>query len=163
MTEKKVYKTTDICDAHETEVQVCEPVFCHFGGHQSFHGPIATLKCFEDNSLVGQLLGQPGEGRVLVVDAGGSKRCAMLGDQLALKAVDNGWAGVVMYGCIRDAEDIGCMPLGVVALAAIPLRSIKKGVGEPGLVVRFAGVTFRPGEWLYADQDGVIVLAQPAG
>jgi regulator of ribonuclease activity A len=86
----------------------------------------------------------------------------MLGDQLAQKAVDNGWSGVVMFGCIRDAEDIGGMPLGVAALSTIPLRSIKKGTGESGLVVRFAGVTFRPGEWLYADPDGVIVLAQPA-
>lgn len=162
MNERKLYKTTDLCDAYEAEVQVCEPGLFQFGGHRSFHGPIATLKCFEDNSLVGQTLGQPGEGRVLVVDAGGSRRCAMLGDQLAQKAIDNGWAGVVMFGCIRDAEDIGGMPLGVAALATIPLRSIKKGIGEAGLVVRFAGVTFRPGEWLYADRDGVIVLARPA-
>ena len=162
MSERKLYKTTDLCDAHEEEVQVCEPGFSQFGGHRSFYGPIATLKCFEDNSMVGQLLGQPGEGRVLVVDAGGSQRCAMLGDQLALKAINNGWAGVIMFGCIRDAEDIGSMPLGVAALATIPLRSIKKGIGEAGLVVRFSGVTFRPGEWVYADQDGVIVLPQPA-
>lgn len=162
MSERKLYKTTDLCDAHEQEVQVCEPGFCQFGGHRSFYGPIATLKCFEDNSLVGQLLGQPGKGRVLVVDAGGSQRCAMLGDQLAQKAINNGWAGVVMFGCIRDAEDIGGMPLGVAALATIPRRSIKKGIGEADLVVRFCGVTFRPGEWVYADRDGVIVLPQPA-
>ena len=155
-------KTADLYDAYEEKLQVCEPVFRHFGGHWTFHGQIATLKCFEDNSLVSQHLGQPGKGRILVVDAGGSLRCAMLGDILAQKAVDNGWAGVVLFGCIRDMEDIGRMPLGVLALAANPRKSVKKGVGEAGLAVCFAGVTFRPGEWLYADQDGVVVLPEQA-
>ncbi len=151
------FKTADLYDDYGTDLQVCEPMFNHYGGHTSFCGPITTIKCFEDNSVVGETLGLPGEGRVLVVDAGGSRRCAMLGDRLAQKGVDNGWAGVVMYGCIRDAEDIGAMALGVVALATIPRKSIKKGVGEKDLDVTFGGVTFRPGEWLYADLDGVIV------
>lgn len=155
-------KTADLYDKYEEKLQVCAPVFHHFGGHLSFHGRIATLKCFEDNSLVSKSLAQPGEGRVLVVDAGGSLRCAMLGDQLAQKAVDNGWGGVLMFGCIRDREDIGRMPLGVLALAANPRKSIKKGVGELGIPVEFGGVVFRPDEWLYADQDGVVVLPEQA-
>ncbi|GAB6191956.1 ribonuclease E activity regulator RraA [Desulfocastanea catecholica] len=155
-------KTADLYDKYEEKLQVCDPVFRHFGGLRSFHGRIATLKCFEDNSLVSEQLGQPGEGRVLVVDAGGSRRCAMLGDQLAQKAVDHGWAGVVMFGSIRDLEDIGKMPLGVLALAASPRKSVKKGAGTAGIPVIFAGVTFRPGEWLYADADGVVVSAEQA-
>lgn len=157
-----ITKTADLYDKYAEKLQVCEPVFRHFGGLRSFHGRIATLKCFEDNSLVSEQLGQPGEGRVLVVDAGGSLRCAMFGDQLAQKAVDNGWAGVLMFGCIRDLEDIGTMPLGVLALAANPRKSIKKGAGAAGTTVIFAGVTFRPGEWLYADADGVVVSAEQA-
>lgn len=155
-------KTADLYDMHEEALQVCSPVFRHFGGHHAFHGPIATLKCFEDNSLVRELLEQPGQGRVLVVDAGGSLRCAMLGDQLAQLAVSNGWAGVAMYGCIRDAAEIAQMPLGVLALATHPRKSVKRGVGEVGGNLEFAGVTFRPGEWLYADDDGVVVAEKPA-
>lgn len=157
-----IFKTADLYDTYEERLQVCEPGLHHFGGHQSFHGRIATLKCFEDNSLVSTILGQSGAGQILVVDAGGSLRCAMLGDQLAQKAVDNGWAGVLMYGCIRDLVDISKMPIGVLALAPNPRKSIKKGVGEAGIPVRFSGVTFRPGEWLYADQDGVVILAEQA-
>ncbi len=157
-----ITKTADLYDAYEEKLQVCEPGFQHYGGKHSFNGQIVTVKCFEDNSLVSQLLGQPGNGQILVVDAGGSLRCAMLGDILAKKAVDNGWAGVLMFGCIRDAEDISKMPLGVLALASNPRKSVKKGVGEAGLQVNFAGVTFRPGEWLYADLDGVVVIPGPA-
>jgi regulator of ribonuclease activity A len=157
-----IAKTADLYDTYEERLQVCEPGFQHFGGIRSFHGQIATLKCFEDNSLVSKHLGQPGMGRILVVDGGGSLRCAMLGDILAKKAVDNGWAGVLMFGCVRDVEDIGRMPLGVLALASNPRKSIKKDVGEAGIPVSFAGVTFRPGEWLYADQDGVVVLPEQA-
>ncbi len=151
------FKTADLYDDHGSSLQVCEPLFQHYGGNKSFCGPLVTIKCFEDNSLVGETLGTPGDGRVLVVDAGGSKRCAMLGDRLAQKGVDNGWAGVVMFGCIRDAEDIGAMPIGVMALATIPRKSIKKGIGEKDLDVCFAGVTFCSGEWLYADLDGIVV------
>jgi regulator of ribonuclease activity A len=158
----KPIKTADLYDHYEEKLQVCEPVFHHFGGIETFHGQIATLKCFEDNSLVSKLLGDPGLGRILVVDGGGSRRCAMLGDILARKAVDNGWVGILMFGCIRDQEEIGGMPLGVLALASIPRKSVKKGVGDAGLPVTFAGVTFRPGEWLYADRDGVVVLPEQA-
>ncbi len=151
-------KTADIYDEFEQQIQVCEPIFNDYGGHLRFSGQIATIKCHEDNSLVRELLGQPGKGRVLVVDAGGSMRCAMLGDILAQKGVDNDWAGVLMYGCIRDAREISEMPIGVKALATIPKKSVKKGVGESDTPVTFAQVDFQPGDWLYADEDGVVIL-----
>ena len=148
--------TTDLSDAHP-DVQVAEPIFRDFGGRRAFHGPMTTLKLFEDNALVRTALEGPGNGRVLVIDGGGSMRCALLGDQLAELAVRHEWSGVVVFGCIRDSEAIGRLPLGVKALATHPLKSIKRGEGQRDLPVRFAGVTFRPGAWLYADADGVIL------
>jgi regulator of ribonuclease activity A len=156
--EKDRLKTADLYDLHEEQLQVCKPGFRHYGGYKAFNGPITTLKCFEDNSKVREQLDQAGEGRVLVVDGGGSLRCALLGDILAQKAVDNGWAGVVVNGCIRDAAEIGGMPLGVMALATNPRKSVKKGMGDIGVEVKFSGVTFKPSEWLYADEDGIVVL-----
>jgi regulator of ribonuclease activity A len=161
LTENRL-KTADLYDIHEEQLKICSPIFRQFGGHHAFHGTVATLQCFEDNSLVREQLSQPGQGRVLVVDAGGSLRCAMLGDQLAQLAVDNGWAGVLMYGCIRDSVEIGDMPLGVLALATHPRKSVKQGAGEVGGSVTFADVTFNPGEWLYADEDGVVISSTPA-
>lgn len=153
------FKTADLCDDHAESVQICEPIFSSFGGKARFAGRISTIKCFEDNSLVREAVGEPGEGRVLVVDAGGSKRCAMLGDLLAAKAVDNGWSGVVMYGLIRDSADIAQMDLGVKALGTYPLKSVKKGIGERDVQVKFGGVSFAPGHYLYADEDGIICSA----
>lgn len=150
------FKTADLCDEYSDSLQICEPVFFSFGGRASFFGQISTIKCFEDNSLVREAVAEPGDGRVLVVDAGGSRRCAMLGDLLAAKAAANGWSGVLMYGLIRDSSDIAGMDLGVKALGTYPLKSVKKGVGERDIVVRFAGVTFTPGEYLYADEDGIV-------
>ncbi|AUL99347.1 ribonuclease activity regulator protein RraA [Rhodocyclaceae bacterium] len=153
-------QTADLCDAHEGRVRVVTPMFRSYGGRRSFGGPIATLKLFEDNSLVRTALSGPGEGRVLVIDGGGSLRCALVGDQLAQLGVSNGWAGIVVYGCIRDASAIGKMDIGVLALATHPQKSIKKGVGEQNIPVTFGGVTFVPGHYLYADDDGVIVAEQ---
>lgn len=150
------FATTDLLDAHP-EAQAAEPLFRDFGGQRAFSGPIATLKLFEDNSLVRTALGEPGNGRVLVVDGGGSLRCALLGDQLGELGVKNGWAGLVIWGCVRDTEALGRMSLGVKALAAHPRKSEKRGIGERDKVVVFAGVTFKPGAWLYADADGVVV------
>ncbi len=155
-------KTADLYDVHEEALQICEPGLRHFGGHHAFHGPVATLKCFEDNSLVREQLEQPGAGRVLVVDGGASLRCALLGDLLAQMAVDQGWAGVVVHGCIRDSREISQMPLGVMALATHPRKSVKRGAGEVGGSVGFLGVDFHPGEWLYADEDGIVVMDKPA-
>ena len=150
------FKTADLCDEYPDSLQICEPGFASYGGKPRFFGQISTIKCFEDNSLVREAVAEPGEGRVLVVDAGGSKRCAMLGDMLAAKAAAEGWSGVLMYGLIRDSAEIAQMDLGVKALGTCPQKSVKKGVGERDVVVRFGGVTFVPGEYLYADEDGFV-------
>ena len=155
------FKTADLCDEHSASLQICDPVFRSFGGRVRYFGQISTIKCFEDNSLVRDRVGEPGEGRVLVVDAGGSLRCAMLGDLLAAKAVKNGWSGVLMNGLIRDSAEIAQMDLGVQALGTHPLKSVKRGEGERDITVRFAGVTFVPGHHLYADEDGVVCSASP--
>ncbi len=151
--------TPDICDAHP-EVRVLDPIFVNFGGREAFCGAIRTVKCFEDNSMVKQAVAEPGEGAVLVVDAGGSQRCAMLGDMLAEQAADNGWAGVVMYGCVRDVDVLGETELGVQALGAHPRKSEKRGEGQRDIPVTFAGVTLSPGEWLYADNNGILVAEE---
>lgn len=151
--------TPDLCDEHGAIVQVVEPMFCGYGGRAQFGGRISTIKCFEDNSLVREAVAEPGRGRVLVVDAGGSMRRACLGDQLAGKAVANGWEGILMYGCIRDVDEIGELDIGVQALGTHPMKTDKKGVGERDLPVTFGGVTFRPGEYIYADNNGVVVSA----
>ena len=150
-------RTADLCDEFSDELDICEPMFGDFGGHLQFGGQIATIKCFEDNSLVREMVGEPGNGRVLVVDAGGSLRRAVVGDMLGKKAVDNGWAGIVVNGCIRDSAALSALPLGVKALATHPVKTDKRGEGQRDLVVRFAAVTFRPGDWLYADEDGIVV------
>lgn len=155
--------TTDLCDAHEDEIQVVSPMFRSYGGQPAFSGPMATLKLFEDNGLVRKALQAPGQGRVLVIDGGGSLRRALVGDQLAALAVDNGWSGIVVYGCIRDSRAIGAMRLGVLALATHPQKTLKKNEGDSDIPITFGGVTFRPGEWLYADEDGVIVSASTLG
>ncbi len=151
------FATADLCDAHDAEVAVAEPLFRDYGGARRFAGEIATVKTFEDNAAVRAALEQPGRGRVLVVDGGGSTRCALLGDRLAELAQDNGWAGVVVYGAVRDVEAMAALSVGVKALAACPRRSAKAGTGVAGIEVEFAGVTFRPGGWLYADADGIVL------
>lgn len=151
------FKTADLCDDYSDNLQIVEPGFIDFGANIVFSGPISTVKCYEDNSRVREHLSTAGNGRVLVVDAGGSRRCAMLGDLLAQKGVDNGWAGVIMYGLIRDSLDISQMPIGVKALGTHPLKSEKKKTGEIDVVCHFCGVTFNPGEYLYADHDGIVV------
>lgn len=154
-------QTADLCDAHEGKLRVVSPMFRSFGGRAAFGGEIATLKVFEDNSLVRTALEGPGKGRVLVIDGGASMRCALVGDQLALLGVKNGWTGVIVYGCIRDSKAIGSMDLGVFALGTHPQKSIKKGVGDQDLPVTFGGVTFVPGQFVYADEDGVVVSESP--
>jgi regulator of ribonuclease activity A len=154
-------KTTDLCDAHGSRVQVAAPIFRDFGGRVSFHGPIATVRAPEDNSLVRAALEEPGRGRVLVVDGAGSTRCALLGDQLAALGASNGWSGVVVFGCVRDAALLREIDLGVKALAATPKKSEKRGLGERDMTVQFAEVEFAPGAYLYADEDGVVVSGEP--
>lgn len=151
------FATPDLCDEFGAEVRVAEPLFRDFGGVERFAGSIATLRVFEDNALVRQALEMSGAGRVLVVDGGGSLRSALVGGNLAALAHENGWSGLVVYGCIRDAVEIAGTPVGVKALHAVPRRSAKAGAGERGIPVAFAGVTFAPGAWLYADRDGIVV------
>lgn len=150
--------TADISDARP-DAQVAAPIFRDFGAKNTFCGPIATLKVFEDNTLVRSTLETDGRGRVLVVDGGGSTRCALVGDRLATLAIENGWAGLVVFGCIRDSGVIATMDVGLKALAAMPKKSVKRGEGTADIPVDFAGVTFTPGAWLYADGDGIVVCA----
>lgn len=154
--------TTDLCDANEAmladgSLRVLAPLFRAWGGRPAFGGPVATLRCFEDNSLVRTLLEESGQGRVLVVDGGGSLRCALLGGNLAKLACDNGWVGVVVNGCVRDVAEINGHDVGVRALATHPRRSDRRGSGARDQVVEIAGVRVAPGDWCYADDDGILI------
>lgn len=153
------FKTADLCDAHEGKVAIAQPLFHSFGAKKSFGGEIVTVKVFEDNVLVKEMLGKNGKDKVLVVDGGGSLRCALMGDLLGKMAQDNEWAGVIINGCIRDSAEINAMPIGVKALNTIPVKSKKGGVGDINVSVNFAGITFAPGEFVYADEDGIITSA----
>ena len=152
--------TSDISDKLHPDVQYLEPVYKIYGAKTSFSGRIVTIKCYEDNSLVEQALKGNGKESVLVIDAGGSMNCAMLGDKRAADAIKNEWEGIIVHGLIRDSVAINGMELGIRALGVYPLKSIKNGVGDSNLIVNFSGVTFTPGEYLYADEDGVIVVKE---
>ena len=159
--EKTMNETTsDVSDKLHPDVQYLDPVYKNYGAKTSFSGHIVTVKCYEDNSLVEEALNTHGKGSVLVIDAGGSMNCAMLGDKRAADAIKNEWEGILVHGLIRDSATINGMEIGVRALGACPLKSIKKGVGDSNLIVNFSGVTFTPGEYLYADEDGVIVIKE---
>ncbi len=155
------YLTPDLCDVYPNLVRVVEPIFITFGGKVSFGGEIVTVKCFEDNSIVKEIADTPGHGKVMVVDGGGSMRRALLGDLIAENAVKNGWEGFIIYGCIRDVDAIREMNIGVKAIGVIPLRTEKRGIGDLNVSVSFGGVTFNPGEFVYADNNGIIVSAKP--
>ena len=152
-----MWNTPDICDDYPTQVTPLVPLYQNFGGVKAFSGEVETVKCFEDNSRVKELLATPGHGRVLVVDGGASLRCALIGDLIAASAIENGWTGVVIRGCCRDVHELQAMPFGVRALASIPLKSTRKGAGESGITISMDGVTVRPGMWLYADETGMLV------
>ncbi len=152
------YVTPDLCDAYP-DVAVVEPMFANFGGRDSFGGQIVTVKCFEDNSVVKAQVEQPGKGKVMVVDGGGSLRRAMLGDMLAAKAAENGWEGIIVYGCVRDVDVLADIDLGVQALGSHPMKTDKRNIGDLNVEVTFGGVTFRPGEYVYADNNGIIVAS----
>ncbi len=153
-------KTADLSDAHENIVFVAEPLFADFGGEVMFHGEIETVSLFEDNSFIRKKVQQDGNGKVLVVDGGGSMRCALLGGNLATLASKNGWAGIVINGCIRDSEEIERESLGVKALGTHPRKTSKKDIGEENISLHFADVSFVPGHFLYADEDGLLVSAK---
>jgi regulator of ribonuclease activity A len=161
-----VPSTSDLLDGHEAGIEsgmvrVLQPGLLALGRARAFAGEVVTLKLFEDNSLLAELVKTPGSGRVIVVDAGGSLRCGVLGGNLAAAAARNGWSGVVVFGCVRDADEIDACELGVRALALHPRRSVKRGEGQRDVAVTLLGATVRPGNWLYADRDGVIVSDVP--
>jgi len=159
------FATCDLCDAYKTDgsgnFRVLPPVFRDFGAHHSFAGPVVTVKCHEDNSLVKAALDTPGHGRVLVVDGGGSLRRALVGGNLGAAAARNGWAGVVVDGCVRDVAELSGHAVGIRALAAMPLPTEKRDQGQRDVAVQIQGVWVRPGDWLYADADGMVVSAEP--
>jgi regulator of ribonuclease activity A len=149
--------TSDLFDEHPGAAS-CETQFRQFGGVRSFSGPIATVRCHEDNVLLRARVSEAGDGRVLVVDGGGSFACALLGDNIAEIAVSNGWSGIVVNGCVRDVAALAELPLGIKALGTNPRPSRKEGLGEVDVAVAFGGAEFTPGAVLHADDDGVIVL-----
>jgi regulator of ribonuclease activity A len=155
-----MYVLPDLCDEYPDAVQVVNPIFRNYGARTSFGGEIVTIRCHEDNSLVASQVEEPGNGKVLVVDGGGSLRCALVGDNLAAKAATNRWEGVLVYGCIRDVDEIAKIQLGVQALSSNPRRSIKRDAGLLNQVVNFGGVSFVPGQYVYADNNGVIVSSR---
>jgi regulator of ribonuclease activity A len=157
------FTTADLCDAYASSVRVAQPLFREFGGVEKFAGPIETLRVRDDNRLVREALETVGQGRVLVIDGGASLKCALVGGRLATLAATNGWAGVIVNGCIRDLVEIRELPLGIRALNAVPMRSGKNGEGERGATVSFAGVTFTPGHFVYADTDGILVAQRKLG
>lgn len=157
--------TCDLCDAHKGDTtdgfRVLPPVFRHFGARRHFAGPVTTVKCFEDNSMVKAAVESPGHGRVLVVDGAGSLRRALLGGNLGAAAARNGWAGVVIDGCVRDVAELAVCEVGICALAPMPLPTERRGEGQREIPVQVQGVWVRPGDWLCADEDGVVVSAVP--
>ncbi len=169
---QKQFATCDLCDAHKSDTsgdfRVLPPVFKDFGGVQKFFGPVVTVKCFEDNSLVKAAVDSVGfeevdgtrVGKVLVVDGGGSLRRALVGGNLGAAAARNGWAGVVVDGCVRDTAELATQAVGIRALAAMPLPTDKRGEGQSNVAVQIQGVWVRPGDWLYADEDGMVVAAK---
>lgn len=157
--------TCDLCDAHKGDTtgdfRVLPPVFREFGGAAAFAGPVVTVKCYEDNTSVKALLESPGHGRVLAVDGGGSLRRALVGGNIAAAAAKNGWAGIVVDGCVRDAAELAPLPIGIRALALMPLPTERRAEGLRDVPIQLQGVSVRPGDWLVADADGIVVTAAP--
>ena len=155
------FSTCDFCDTFKNDAsgafRVLPPVWRDFGGISTFSGQVSTVQCFEDNSLVKDAVDSPGLGRVLVVDGGGSLRRALVGGNLAAAAARNGWAGLVVDGCVRDVAELAASAVGIRALAAMPLPTEKRGQGQRDSAVQIQGVWVRPGDWLYADADGIVV------
>ncbi len=153
--------TPDSCDKYENDesvgLRVLDSIFTNYGGLKQFYGKVVTIKCFEDNSLLKELAGTPGKGRVIVMDGGGSLRRAILGDMIAANAVKNGWAGLIINGCVRDVDELATINIGVKALNTHPIKTEKRGIGDSNVAVTFAGQTIKPGQWIYADNNGVLI------
>lgn len=153
----KTISTPDICDEFAENIRVLDPIFTNYGGRLSFFGEVVTIKCFEDNSVVKKLVDEDGKGRVIVMDGGASLRRAILGDMLAENAANNGWAGLVINGCIRDCDQIAATDIGVKALNVHPMKTEKRGLGDLNIPVTFAGQTIKQGDWVYSDNNGIVV------
>jgi regulator of ribonuclease activity A len=151
------FQTADLCDKYKGSVQVALPVFRNYGKVEAFSGRIETVKCYEDNTIVKDTLAKPGKDKVLVVDAGGSLKCALVGDIVAGIGAKNGWSGIILNGCVRDIKAVNKIDIGIRALGNVPLASDKHGLGVVGVPVAFAGVNFIPEYYLYADADGIVV------
>ena len=157
MKNKKNFKTADLCDLYSDNLIIMHQQFKSYGREQSFYGKISTIKCLNDNSKVREAVNSDGSNKVLIVDGGASMKCALLGDMLAEAAFKNNWSGIIVNGCIRDSDVIADIGIGVFALSTKPVKSVKKGAGETELDVHFMGITFKPGDYIYADKDGIII------
>jgi regulator of ribonuclease activity A len=155
------FKTADLCDDFSKELEVCKVEFRSYGGRKRFFGPISTVKVWEDNVLVKEALQTIPKGNVLVVDGGGSKDCALLGDRLGEIAQERGLAGIIINGCVRDTVDLGNLEIGILALGSNPLKSKKEGKGERNVTVRFGDMEWKPGHYVYADEDGILIATRP--
>ncbi|WP_279151535.1 ribonuclease E activity regulator RraA [Photobacterium iliopiscarium] len=151
------YNTSELCDIYLDQVDVVEPMFSSYGGRSSFGGQVTTIKCFEDNSVIHEVLSQQGIGRVLLIDGGGSLRRALIDLDLARLATENQWEGLIIYGSVRHVDELDQLDLGIQALAAIPVGADQQTIGEIDVAVNFGGVTFLPEDYIYADNTGVIL------
>jgi len=153
--------TSALCDIYSDQVDVVEPIFSSFGGASSFSGQITTVKCFESNGLIAEVLEENGEGRVLVIDGGGAVRRGLIDAELAQLAVDNGWEGIIVYGAVRQIQQLENLDIGIHALAPIPVSADESTAGESDVPVNFGGVTFFPEDYIYADLTGIILSQEP--
>lgn len=155
------FVTCDVCDEHEDKVVVVTGHnWFSFGGRSAFSGEVVTVKCFEDNSRVKEHLATPGTGKVLVVDGGGSLRNALIGDMIAENAVKNGWEGIIIFGACRDVDELAKLDFGVMALGCVPIKSVRRGEGQLNIDIQFGGVTIKPGQFVYADNNGIVVASE---
>ena len=155
------YNTSELCDIYADLIDVIEPIFCNYGGRSSFGGKVVTIKCFENNGLISQLVNEHGEGKVLVIDGGGSTRRALIDASIAEKAAKNNWEGILCYGSVRDVDALEEIDIGIQGLVSIPVGATDKDIGESDLAINFAGVTFLPDDHIYADNTGVILSPEP--
>ncbi|OBX89995.1 ribonuclease E activity regulator RraA [Haemophilus sp. CCUG 66565] len=153
--------TSELCDLYAEQVDVVEPIFSSFGGVSNFYGKVTTVKCFENNGLIAEVLEENGEGRVLVIDGGGAVRRGLIDAELAQLAVDNGWEGIIVYGAVRQIQQLENLDIGIHALAPIPVSADESSVGESDIPVNFGGVTFFPEDYIYADLTGIILSQEP--
>lgn len=153
--------TSELCDLYAKQVDVVEPIFSSFGGVSNFYGKVTTVKCFESNGLIAEVLEENGEGRVLVIDGGGAVRRGLIDAELAQLAVDNGWEGIIVYGAVRQIQQLENLDIGIHALAPIPVSADESSAGESDIPVNFGGVTFFPEDYIYADLTGIILSQEP--